>query len=64
MSRRKKLTYLTQPRSSGSWNAATELHRTCCDPVIARHATIPSADGIEPGNRRGYRGSHGRQTEG
>jgi hypothetical protein len=35
MSRRKKLTYLTQPEIERFMNAATELHRACCDPVIA-----------------------------
>jgi hypothetical protein len=39
MSRRKKLTYLTQPEIERFMKAATELHRACCAPVIA-----PSCD--------------------
>ena len=39
MSRHKKLTYLTQPEVERFMQAATELHRACCDPVIA-----PSCD--------------------
>jgi hypothetical protein len=39
MSRRNKLTYLTQPEIDRFMKAATELHRACCAPVIA-----PSCD--------------------
>jgi hypothetical protein len=39
MSRRKKLTYLTQPEIERFMKAATELHRACCDPIIS-----PSGD--------------------
>jgi hypothetical protein len=39
MSRRKKLTYLTQPEIERFIKAATELHRACCDPIIS-----PSCD--------------------
>ena len=34
-----QLTYLTQPQIERFMNAATELHRACCDPIIA-----PSCD--------------------
>ncbi len=39
MSRRKQLTYLTQPEIDRFVKAATELHRACCAPIIA-----PSCD--------------------
>jgi hypothetical protein len=39
MSRRKKLTHLTQPEIDRFMKAATELHRACCAPIIA-----PSCD--------------------
>jgi hypothetical protein len=39
MSRRKKLTHLTQPEIDRFMKAATELHRACCEPIIA-----PSCD--------------------
>jgi hypothetical protein len=35
MSRRKKITYLTQPEIERFMKAATELHRACCDPLIS-----------------------------
>jgi hypothetical protein len=35
MSRRKKLTYLTQPEIDRFMKAATELHRACCAPLIS-----------------------------
>jgi hypothetical protein len=39
MSRRKQLTYLTQPEIDRFMKAATELHRACCAPIIS-----PSCD--------------------
>jgi hypothetical protein len=39
MTRRKKLTYLTQPEIERFMKAATELHRASCAPLIA-----PSCD--------------------
>jgi hypothetical protein len=35
MSRRKQLTYLTQPEIDRFMKTATELHRACCAPIIS-----------------------------
>jgi hypothetical protein len=43
MSRRKKLTYLTQPEIDRFMNAATELDRACCAPLIAPSCDHPRA---------------------
>jgi hypothetical protein len=54
MSRRKKLTYLTQPEIDWFMKAATELHSACCDPIISPSCDhSPRADRTECGNRHG-----------
>jgi hypothetical protein len=54
MSRRKQLTYFTQPEIDRFMKAATELHRAFCDPLIRLSSTMPRAHGTERGNRHSH----------